>query len=269
MKQILASLFIAFGVFTQAYAQMPEPQGSTEFEFPFGEWTAEQKNKPAYIFADVCNVRSAPDAQAAVSGKLAIGTQVEVLDVTTAKFTQNGLACPWVKIKSGTVTGYVWGGLLTNGILKLPDGKLVLWGLVSMKMDDGAEHYTASVRLAEKGTVLDKHDVSLEYASRPKDGYLIYYAAPKITGIKNVITFETLSEACGVTATSHYFMYTGGKLVYVGSGYSMGDGGVLYTTFEYRFPYPQPENSGYDYHYTPNENHILRVQSEGGYDDDC
>lgn len=246
---------------------LPQPEQITGYDYSFGTWTAE--NKTAVVFADVCNVRATPDAQGAVAGKLTIGTPVQVTEVT-GSFTQNGLKAPWVKVKAGALTGYVWGGLLTNDKLALPDGRSVVWGIIQGK---GSENegitYTGSVRVAEGGTVVYRQDFPVEYGSRPLDGYLELYPAPQLDGVKNLIVFNTLSEACGVTASLHYFLYTGEALKFLGSGWSMGDGGVLHTSRIYAFPYPQTDNEPYDYHYRPEPQYFLRIESEGEYDDNC
>lgn len=271
MKRSFVTLFLAMGLSFVAFSQSfytLEAVSKTEL-FTFGNWTREYKN--AIIFADVCNVRTAPDSKAEVAGKLTIGTSVQILEVSAATHTQGGVKAPWVKVKASVLTGYVWGGLLTNGSAPLADGKLLLWGLVSLtEKEEGWFERTASVRVAHNGTQLAKHDFPLTYASRPDEGELFVFNPPKLTGVQNMMILGTPSEACGVTATQHYFLYTDeGKLVFVGSGHSMGDGGVLHSSLEYVFPYPLPEDQFADYHYNPDAEHVLRVENEGSFDEDC
>lgn len=263
---LLAFLGIAINCTAQVFYQL-EPIAQTEY-FKFGDWTKEAKT--AVIFADVCNVRSAADAKSEVAGKLSIGTPVQIIDVSATTFTQAGITSPWVKIKSGSLTGYVWGGLLTNASVKTSDGRMLVWGLAEIKkVDEYNMNTVASVRLVANGAVIDKHDFPVKYASRPDDGFINVYAPPQLTGVKHLIVFGTPSEACGVTASQHYILYTESKLVFVGSGYSMGDAGVLSTSLEYIFPFPKKEEEFYDYHYTPDPEHIKRVENEGSYDDNC
>lgn len=268
MKPRFVALLLLTAATVSLHAQyVPEPLQNTGYDYSFGEWTGE--DKAAVVFADVCNVRTTPDPQGAVAGKLTIGTPVQVTEVT-GSFTQNGIKAPWVKVKAGALTGYVWGGLLTNDRLTLADGRIVVWGLTQGKgsEDEGME-YTGSVRVAQQGTVLDKHDFPVKHGSRPKDGYLDLYPAPELAGVKNLIIFNTLSEACGVYASSHYFLYTDRGLTFVGSGWSMGDGGMLHTSLEYAFPYPKPEELYGYYRFLPDPGHVLRIENNGSYDDNC
>src|SRR5688572_10107439 len=113
-KYPLLVLLLAVGFVQTAFAQVfysLEPVSQTEL-FTFGGW--DSKTKTALVFADVCNVRTAPDTKAEVAGKLTIGSSVQILEVTGTKHEQSGVRAPWVKIKTATLTGYVWGGLLTN-----------------------------------------------------------------------------------------------------------------------------------------------------------
>jgi len=264
---LLASFALCLFCQAQQFYSL-EPVSQTDL-FRFGEWTRETKN--AVIFADVCNVRIAPDSKAEVVGKLTIGTSVQVLEVSSTKHEQAGVKAPWVKIKTSSVTGYVWGGLLTNGSVKVADDKQLYWGLISITPGGGGwQDYKISVRLAENGAVVQKHDFSLEYAGRPDEGKLAVYNPPQLTGVQNMIIFATPSEACGVTSTQHYFLYASGRMVFVGSGHAMGDGGMLHSSLEYIFPYPKNEDDIFaDYHYTPEKDHVKLIDNEGGYDDNC
>jgi hypothetical protein len=232
MKQFFITFFVvcySATAFSQSFYSL-EPISKTDL-FRFGEWTRETKT--ALVFADVCNVRTAPDSKAEVAGKLTIGTSVQILEVSATKHEQAGVKAPWVKIKTSALTGYVWGGLLTNGSVKVADGKQLYWGLISITPGGGGwQDYKISVRLAENGAVVQKHDFSLEYAGRPDEGELAIYNPPQLAGVQNMIIFATPSEACGVTATQHYFLYTSGRMVFVGSGHSMGDGGIFHTSLE-------------------------------------
>ncbi len=234
--------------------------------YTFGQW--DEEDKTAVIFADVCNVRKSEDSKAEVSGRLNIGTEVSIIGVSKKTFTQNGITAPWVKIKAGKVSGYAWGGTLTKGVQKLDDGKLVLWGLNQIQPSDSSRGVIASVRIAENGLLRNKVDFNVVHADRPDEGYLQVLPAPLLDGVQQVIVFETLSEACGVFASSHYLLYTKSGLYLAGSGYSMGDGGVLHTSKQYVFPYPRGDES-YDYHFSPDAGHVFCLSSEGEYDEDC
>lgn len=249
-----------------SFAQnMPDPVAETDY-FKFGQWTAEDKS--AIVFADVCNVRSAPDTKSEVVGKLTIGTTVQLLELSSA-FTQSGIASQWIKIKTASVMGYVWGGLLTNATVKLPDGRLALWGLTEIKpAANGQSKVYASIRVADKGTVAAKHDFEVKYGSNPDEGSLSLSPPPALSGVKGILTFNTLSEACGVYASEHYLLYTAeGRLFFIGSGFGMGDGGQLHTSKAYVFPYIGGDTR--NFHYSPSKDHIFLIEDDGSYNDDC
>ncbi|MGV3631197.1 MAG: hypothetical protein ACO1O6_08325 [Bacteroidota bacterium] len=235
--------------------------------YTFGQWSTEDKT--AIIFADVCNVRKSEDPRAEVSGRLTIGTEVQVLAVSGKTHTQNGITAPWVKIKAGKLSGYAWGAMLTKGAVKLSDGKLALWGISQVQPTDSTLGVSASIRIAEKGLVKYRKDFEVVHADRPNEGYLEVLPAPLLDGIQNVLVFNTLSEACGVFASSHYLLYGKESFNLVGSGYSMGDAGVLYTSKEFVFPYPKKENTGSDYYFTPESGHIFLVTNQAELGEDC
>ncbi len=247
-----------------AHAQL-EPISSTDYH-TFGAWTKEDKS--AIVFADAANVRAAADSKAELTGKIVIGTKVKILEVSTKTFTQKGIISPWIKVETAALTGYVWGGALTKQSMKLSDGRMALWGLTEITHDETVDKTFASVRIAEQGTLKLKQDFNVQYANR-EEGYLERYAAPKLEGAKDLIIFATPSEACGVYASMHYLLYTGDALHFVGSGYSMGDGGVLHTSLDFVFPYPEKEGEFRDYHYQPDEGHIFRIENDGEYDEEC
>lgn len=262
MKHISALLlfFPVLTVFSQAlYPGDP-------LIYKFGEWSVEDKT--AVVFADVCNVRKTEDPKAEVSGRLTIGTEVKIISVSSKTHTQNGITAPWVKISAGKMNGFAWGATLTKGAQKLDNGRLALWGLSEIRAAGEGEQVFASVRIAEKGMVIYKQDFEVVHADRPREGFISVLPAPLLDGAKNVIVFETLSEACGVYASSHYLLYSDTGLHFVGSGYSMGDSGVLHSTKEFVFPYPK-EDGNYDYHFAPEAGHIFCVYNDGEYDEDC
>lgn len=261
----ICCIILLFPAFFNIYAQPSYP--GDPVIYTFGQWSEEDKT--AVIFADVCNVRKSEDSKAEVSGRLNIGTEIQILGISKKTHTQSGITAPWVKIKSGKVIGYAWGGTLTKGALKLDDGRMALWGLAQIQPSDSSRGVTASVRIAEKGVIKYKQDFEVVHGDRPDEGQLLVEPAPLLDGAQHVIVFETLSEACGVYASEHYLLYTKTGLHFIGSGYSMGDSGVLHTSKEFVFPYPRKEDEDYDYHFSPEAGHIFCVTSDGGYDEDC
>lgn len=236
--------------------------------YEFGQWTTEDKT--AFVFADISNVRQSPDVKSEIIGKLPAGTEVTIQEVSSVEYVQQGITSSWIRIEVPSVNGYIWGGSLTKGVLRLKDGNIAMWGLTSIqKVKDEADKVLASIRVVGNGIVQSKSDFEVLYADLPDQGYLTLYGAPELDDIQHMLVFETLSEACGVYASSHYFLYAEGKLHHAGSGYSMGDGGLLHTSRTFVFPYPMKEGEYRDYHFSPDPGHVVCIENEGGYDDDC
>ncbi|MCE3296683.1 MAG: hypothetical protein K0R65_2397 [Crocinitomicaceae bacterium] len=259
------SAFILFLVPFFSFHAQPSYPGDPVI-YTFGQW--DEEDKTAVIFADVCNVRKSEDSKAEVSGRLTIGTEVSVLSVSKKTLTLNGITAPWVKIKSGKVSGYAWGATLTKGAQKLDDGKLALWGISEIKPTDSKAGVFASIRIADKGVLKYKQDFEVVHADRPNEGFLKVHPAPLLEGTQNLIVFETLSEACGVFSSDHYLLYGREGLQFVDSGYSMGDAGVLYTSKEFVFPYPKKEGAS-DYYFTPEAGHIFGITNVAELGEDC
>jgi hypothetical protein len=264
MKILSAFLLVVLTFTTPLFAQDTEAQVIHQF----GTWTDEDSS--AYIFSEIANVRADDNPKAEIAGKLLIGTSVKIIGISPVDFSQNGITAPWVYIETPELSGYVWGGVLTKGLSRLDDGRTALWGLTSKRTTaDDFNQTFASIRVCEGGALITKQDFEVLYGNRPDEGYLSVLPAPLLENTAHVLVFETLSEACGVYASAHYFVYGESKLSFVGSGYSMGDGGMLHESRDFIFPYPPVDGESRDYHYVASEGHILRIENEGGYDDDC
>lgn len=261
---LLLVVLISVPAFTQEIA-------STGF-FDFGRWKDEFYQSDldtAYVFADACNVRKEPKQDAEAITKLLIGTRIRVLQVMDATTTINGVKSNWLKIQSDTVTGYVWGGTITNALLELPDGRIATWGIVKIQGKEESLKVFGSVRLAKNQTVTSYLDFEVTYGDDPTYGQLKLYEKPLLDSVTLCVSYETMSEACGVFSSEHYLLEANNKLIYAGFGCSMGDGGIFHTNRSLVFPTPEKEGKVREYHYTPNPNHVLVVVNTGEYDDEC
>ncbi len=225
----------------------------------------------AYVFADQCNLREKPDVNARVLEKLFIGTEVEVLEVLKTEFSMRGVSAPWLRIKAKGKQGYVWMGNLTTGVLKLEKGELALVGITAKQQVGENSKYFASVRIAKGEIMKCIKEFEVIHADHPTEGWLERLPHPDLTGVECVLVYQTESGACGVFGSEHHLLYTGTDLFFVGSGYGMGDGGMLHSTKTYRYPingikeewlqaYKQPY---------PNQNTIIREVEDGEYNEEC
>lgn len=76
----------------------------------------EKKPGNCYIFANSAYVRSEPSEKGKVLTKINIGTSVEIIKRTDITFEYDDLIDYWYQVKvDEKITGYIWGGLLSNG----------------------------------------------------------------------------------------------------------------------------------------------------------
>lgn len=261
--------FLIIFIVSRALAQ--EPTAST-IPFYFGSWSGESYQIPegdkAFVFADASNVRKEPKQNAEVLGKLFIGTQVKILERTTIGLTLNGIESSWVKVKFDTLVGYVWGGTLTNELLKLPNKRFAVWGVTRMVETDTSRYGTISIRTAQNKAVISSAEFNVN-ASNPRFGHIQIYEKPLLDGVTLMLSYESLAESCGAYGTEDFIVEVGDSLIHIGSEYAMGDGGVLHDYVDYVFPFASDKDKTIDYHYKADENRILYVTNQGELDEKC
>ena len=74
---------------------------------------------PAYTFGDRINIRSKPDIESGILNTIPVGTLLKVIQNTKIIYMDSGLTDYWYKIScnpygKGDITGYVWGGYISN-----------------------------------------------------------------------------------------------------------------------------------------------------------
>lgn len=241
---------------------------SSEF-FVFGN--IDEYNKTAIVFGDVCNIRNKPEASGQVIGKLTIGTRLNILSVTKETFTLNGITAPWCKIKYNNVDGYVWAGVLTNNLAKLSDGKSIVWGVIEMKHHADAEIKRklakVSLRIFHEGAIITKTDFWVdEMASNPSYGQIDVSYYPILTNVTDIISFHTPAEACMEFSSTNYYLYAGGKMIFVGTGTSVSDADVFASSTYYKFPFKGRDQCE---KYIPNDNTYMLIREDWEKDDSC
>lgn len=264
MKRYLLAAFTCLFI-TTLQAQVTDQQ-STGF-FVFGQFNEEDKT--AVIFGDVCNLRKAPKADGEVVGKLTIGTRVQILSVSKEKHTINGIDAPWCKIKSGTLEGYVWAGVLTNNLVKLTDGKSMVWGLTDMMKGADQKVFSTkiSIRIFQNGVITHKTDFTSDRdVSNPTFGELTVSPSPQLSKVDAVVSFVNPVEACLEVASTSEFFYTGGKLLLVGRGRHISDADVFHQSTYYQFPFIGEQDCNT---YIPLENTFYKIEELWERDAEC
>lgn len=267
----MIKFFLACSVvfFVQAFFAQDTIIETTYFDF--GNWDKNyyaQFSDTAYVFADQTNVRKDPAIKSEIVSTLPIGTAITILERSTSYITINGVRSSWIKVKRDTLEGFVWGGLLCQNYLPMPQNQRLFWGVTNYRLTDTSMSCKITLRLVGEDAQYTEVSFNPKYASQPNIGRLVRLDNPKLEGVESIVVFETMAEACGVYASETNFLFTGNALKYVGGGFSMGDGGVLFESTSYRFPFANMDTN-MDYHYLPEENRVLKIVSEGSYDEAC
>ena len=194
-----------------------------------------------YVFGEKVNVRSQPDLEAPVVGKLSAGDPVTILGHTESTTTLNLIAMPWYLVQfQGDQTGYVWGGLLSfGGELNYGNARFVLGvTAVKMKADKPEENITTlELRALQNGSVLDRcaADVPLEgqyglYAPQLEPG------ARGLKGYSALLMSTAGYGACGYPWYDWYVLWDGKRLNALPLCLSVSDADVFAHVESYVFP---------------------------------
>ena len=271
MKNLLV-LVVVLASFMKLYAQEEDETISTE-PYHFESWTRDwiEPLKEAVIFADACKLRSKPSSASEMLAKLLIGDKVKILKVSDVDTTINGIQSKWIEVESGKKKGYVWGGLLTNQVLKISDTTSAVWGISKIiRSGDTLNEYYASIRIFSRKQVRKQVEFQVSYGDQPAYGELIMIKNPLIEGVEHVFIYHTLSEACGVSSSDHYLLETANRLEYLDAGYSVGEAAIFHSSVELVFPTKEKEeNYSIPYQRKPEKNQVLRINFHDEYDENC
>ncbi|MNJ86090.1 hypothetical protein D3C87_35760 [compost metagenome] len=270
MKRFLyLVLLLGFSLELHAQEEGVEMTSAYDFEIWTRDWY--QPLKEAVVFADACKLRSEPSSGSEMLAKLLIGDRVKVLKISDVDTTINGIASKWVQVESGKKKGYVWGGLLTNQVLKVTDSTSAVWGITKIvRSGDTIEDYYASVRIFSQRQVRKNVEFKVTEAGQPGHAELVLYKNPLLEGVEHIFIYHTLSEACGVSWSNHYLFETGSEMRYMGVGSGVGDGGIYHESTDLVFPTAEKEKDYMvPFQYRPDRDQIVKIRSINEYDENC
>lgn len=262
---IIVSVFLSGSSFSQGEIHTDA--------YRFESWNIDWQDdlKEAYIFADACKLRSKPTSGSEVLTKLLIGDKVKILSISAEDTTINGIQSRWVEVESGKKKGYVWGGLLTNQVLKMTDSTSAVWGISRIvKGNEDQIDYYASLRIFSKKQITKQLEFQVTYGDDPGFGELKMVKNPLLDGVEHIFVYSSLAEACGVAWSEHYILETHEELAYLGAGYGMGEAALFHTSNQMIFPTKESENDfTIPYSRKPDENQIFKISSHDEYDEKC
>lgn len=186
------------------------------------------------------NLRDNPGTQSKVLAKLPIGTPVTIDAVAPELFKQRGVELPWVKVRTSSGIGYIWGGFLALASIQTPDeeympnrGVLYLTGVAAY--DEKKHQITVQVRAAQGGKELSKTEFTTQ-------GDLSYYPSfelhyPPFRGVKALLSVNYYFPACGYPSGDNLlFWQENNQLTKVLETTSISEGGVFYESENYILP---------------------------------
>jgi len=186
------------------------------------------------------NLRDNPGTQSRVLTKLPIGTAVTIEAVSSESLKQRGLELPWVKVRTATNVGYIWGGFLALASIQTPDeqytpnqGVLYLTGVVAYDM---AKHLiTVQVRASKDGKELSKTEFTTQGDPSYYPDFELTYAPFK--GVKALLSVSYYYPACGYPSGNNLlFWLENNTLTKVLETKSISEGGVFYESEDYILP---------------------------------
>lgn len=264
-------LLLFFGITLITFRTVAQEEVAVTTAYFFGSCDHDYYQNPfdtAYVFADVCNVRKEPRKDAEIVARLPIGTFLQIESMSPEKLTINGVESNWLKIKSDTTFGYVWGGALTNELLPLSDGKYAVWGIVKIEEKRDLYSVYASVRIAKNHQVASSADFKVLYGGNPLFGELAVFERPIMDSVTHMLVYRSIADACGIAASDHYLIETNGQLKYVGSGYVTGESTYL-SSREMIFPFSEEDMNVGGHYFTPRRNIVLLIENEGELNENC
>lgn len=202
-----------------------------------------EKGAVAYTLATDVNLRETATTDGKVITTIPIGTAVKIEEQLEKTFKKNGFTAPWHKIsytENGTKkTGYVWGGMLTQAIVrtKQTDGTIFLLGMTNLNAEK--MHATLQIRAARNG----KEVAKMEFASRATfepNGMSIRCislgTAGFTAGVADALLFEVGYQACSYTQSERLLIWDGTLLHDGYEATTTADGGVFAESNEMIFP---------------------------------
>ncbi|MGV3610685.1 MAG: SH3 domain-containing protein [Fluviicola sp.] len=272
MKKLLL-LILGLANSISFYAQDENGMLSTD-SYDFESWNRDwyEPLKEAVIFADACKLRSQPTSGSEMLAKLLIGDKVKVVKISDTDTTINGITSKWIQVESGKKKGYVWGGLLTNQVLKISDTTFAVWGISKIvKINDTMEEqYYASVRIFSRKQIRKQLEFEVTEGGQPGYGHLTMLKKPLLDDVKHIFIYHTIADACGISWSNHYVFETDNAIKYMGVGSGVGDGGIYHESVDLVFPTEENQKDyNIPYQYRPEQNQILKISSIDEYDENC
>ena len=215
---LFSLLFFVQVVFAQPTKKVSQPDVKKELQTPdpsllyFGSF---EKGDIAYTLATDISLRDKTEFNANVLTKLPIATPVKIEEVLEKTSKQHGFRAPWYRIsynEAGTRrSGFVWGGLLTQTIVRTKqiDGVIFLMGIVNA--DSSKQRVRLQVRAARDGKEVSK--IEYDAATAFKDDVSSAATSFGGLGLKDVNDALVFSLENEQQTGQHLLFWNGKQLI--------------------------------------------------------
>ncbi|CAA6800199.1 MAG: Unknown protein [uncultured Aureispira sp.] len=194
-----------------------------------------------YLLADHVNVRATPSSKGTVVTNLPIGTALKIIEVSDKKLRLNGFETNWYKIsfkaKDNVTTGYVWGGLIAEGMIQSANSSrlLFLYGIASLSEEGDSDKGLIQIRACKNKSELSRVDLKTVGDYLHISHSFANYGNRGLAEIEDIIEFVEMEEMCGGVRAYNIVFWDGKDLVYVKTKRPFGDS-PFYASDDLVFP---------------------------------
>lgn len=202
-----------------------------------------------YVYGRMANIRTEPNATAAIQDSLPCGTQVIIMEQGKELFALKNIHAPWMKVRYSagkeSGQGYIWEGLLALDCYSKNDPAVrFLYGLEQVippgdnpeDKDFEPERWLIRLKaLDTKGDILDEQEWKTPSPeTSATSGKLLGDMGLKNTS--DIVRIQFGGEACGIPTYYYYYGWTGSKLLPLPGKMEVGDANVYYYHDTFLFP---------------------------------
>jgi hypothetical protein len=220
IKKIEASLLpLFFLAVTNIYAQ--------EKHDNYGQAYGIYANNTYQVFADTCFIRTSPNANAKIGGRLFMGDSVKLMEVIKDT-TIGGKTAPWCSVGydqgNSRRKGYIWAGNLSPRSLEF-NGLKFLYGMRYTKASDSAY---VIVKAWDGKKVI----ATCQFVASPRETANGLHNAEVLSnkGLKDFVTmlhFYFSGQACSIPTIEQYIGWDGSAFVLVPQISSVSEVGIF------------------------------------------
>lgn len=240
MNKLFALLFILFSIHAKSQTNLYR---LCEYSICDSEYLSD---KEYYIFTDSIDVKLNLLDTASIIDHLYIGQKIYILNETEKLQTVNGIQSPWYKIAfiknaQQTLVGYVWGGYITNELIKSPTSNCYfLYGPTKVinAQKSNLQKFYFSVKALHTKKKLSEIELNLMGSLGTKKT-MRSVGDKGVSGIKEVLYINFGDQYCGGACGNAILFWSGEKIYHPITLNCGADGSYFY---DEEIIYPKDKN---------------------------